>query len=212
MFDIIQTNKERYGIASYGVSITTMEEVFLQVGAQEDEELELLLAGRNLSIENLNGTKPPNGTIEKVDPNISLTNTSIERAKVAIQNSRQTPTKDKMTECVPLTSVSLTYIHHIISEMLPCSYQIISFVADTSEISNWHQTMVLTVLCHASEALLQHITKLQGHHPTTTPTVFIHVISSCCYHSSTRNVCTSTFGDDTKFIQTKQCPNHFRHF
>ena len=109
MFDILQTNKERYGIESYGVSITTMEEVFLAVGAQEDEELELLLAGRNMSIENLNGTRPSNGTMDKVDPNISLTNASIERTKIAIQNSRQTPTKDKVSECIPLTTVSLTY-------------------------------------------------------------------------------------------------------
>ena len=103
MFDILQTNKERFGIASYGVSITTMEEVFLQVGAQEDEELELLLAGRNL--ETSNGIKSSNGMLtNKVDP--SLNNVSIERTKIALQNSRQTPTEDKISECVPLTTVS----------------------------------------------------------------------------------------------------------
>ncbi|KAI6653359.1 hypothetical protein LOD99_3579 [Oopsacas minuta] len=105
MFDILQNNKEDYGITSYGVSITTMEEVFLHVGSQEDEELELLLAGRHLALENSNGNAQPNSImIDKIDPNISLNNVSIERTKIAIQNSRQTPTKEKISEISPLSS------------------------------------------------------------------------------------------------------------
>ena len=107
MFDILEANKDTYGIASYGVSITTMEEVFLQVGAQEDEELETLLAGRNLTIVNGSHEQQPNGLfMAKVDPTISLNNGSIEKTKNAIKNSRQTNTRTKNTESTPLSSVS----------------------------------------------------------------------------------------------------------
>ena len=105
MFDILEANKDTYGIASYGVSITTMEEVFLQVGAQEDEGLETILTGRNLIIENGLGEQQPNGlSIGKVDSSISLNNGSIVKTKNAIKNTRRKSTK--ITESTPLGSVS----------------------------------------------------------------------------------------------------------
>ena len=106
MFDILEANKDTYGIASYGVSITTMEEVFLQVGAQEDEELETLLAGRNLIIENGSAEQKPNGlTMGKMDPSISLNNGTIEQTKNIIKETRQKQLK--ITEATPLGSVSI---------------------------------------------------------------------------------------------------------
>ena len=107
MFDELQTRKDQIGIASYGVSITTMEEVFLQVGAQDDEELENLLAGRKLTIEPMNtgGTQEivPMSPVDMT--NLSLNIKSIEQTKRAIQSSKQISAKDYVSEATPLNNM-----------------------------------------------------------------------------------------------------------
>ena len=50
LFYFIIAHKAEYGISGFGVSITTMEEVFIKVGHGMDETLEGRLINVNISI------------------------------------------------------------------------------------------------------------------------------------------------------------------
>ncbi|CAH1794818.1 unnamed protein product [Owenia fusiformis] len=56
LFTDLETNKEALGIASYGASVTTMEEVFLRVGEQTDDDLKERL--QDNGIKNQYGSLP----------------------------------------------------------------------------------------------------------------------------------------------------------
>ena len=45
LFSQLENRKDELGIASYGASITTMEEVFMKVGTECDEKLDEQLKG-----------------------------------------------------------------------------------------------------------------------------------------------------------------------
>mmetsp|Transcript_7608 Transcript_7608/g.12112 ORF Transcript_7608/g.12112 Transcript_7608/m.12112 type:complete len:1794 (-) Transcript_7608:303-5684(-) len=49
IFDELDENKEKWGVNSYGVSVTTLEEVFLKVGHEADEEVAPVELKRRLS-------------------------------------------------------------------------------------------------------------------------------------------------------------------
>eukprot|EP00466_Bigelowiella_natans_P003580 jgi/Bigna1/73288/fgenesh1_pg.23_\ len=63
MFDAIDKNKESWGVNSYSVSVTTLEEVFLKVGNQDDEKLDPELKRRYSSL--MSGEDVPDDDDEK---------------------------------------------------------------------------------------------------------------------------------------------------
>ena len=56
LFDELEKDRGHLGIQSYGVSVTTMEEVFLRVGSGESTEA---VANRANAAKRLNSNEPP---------------------------------------------------------------------------------------------------------------------------------------------------------
>ena len=46
LFKDFEDNKDKYGIQTFGISLTTLEEVFLKVASMEDGELDIGEQGR----------------------------------------------------------------------------------------------------------------------------------------------------------------------
>lgn len=57
MFKELEENQTRLGISSFGLSITTMEEVFLKVGDIAEEKYQLKEHGEEISLRHRSGVE-----------------------------------------------------------------------------------------------------------------------------------------------------------
>jgi hypothetical protein len=69
LFDSFDSNSNRLGIAEYGISVTTLEEVFMRVGRMRNSDLEAIAASPHSPVKSIStGNKIEQNEINKEDP------------------------------------------------------------------------------------------------------------------------------------------------
>ncbi|XP_058837017.1 phospholipid-transporting ATPase ABCA3-like [Topomyia yanbarensis] len=136
MLEELETQMERCGITSYGISLTTMEEVFLKAGS-----------------DTLHETDERNGTaIDTTDQNYSLSNINLLRGGQLMMNQVKAQFLKKALSTIR------SWVQLIIQNLIPVLFVVLTFVMTRGIASNKD----LPPLTMTIEAYKQTVTVLEG--------------------------------------------------